>query len=288
MKKIKDKIILITGGARGIGRLVALNLASRGARMIVWDINERFLAELEQEAKEKGLFIKCFVCDVSDRDAVYSLGSRNLTEFGSVDVLINNAAIVSGTSFLYTDDEKLEKSVNVNLLGNFWTCKAFLPGMMRRNSGHIVTIASAAGLIGTANLTDYSASKFGAFGFHEALRMEIRRAKKNIDTSIICPFFIDIGMFKGVKTRIPLLLPILKSSYVAKRIVGAILHNRKRIILPRFIYSIFLLRLLPTAALDAIAEIFGINHCMDNFIGRRDFKSPHHPSNEQGGSLPLV
>jgi all-trans-retinol dehydrogenase (NAD+) len=141
--------------------------------------------------------------------------------------------------------------------------------MIRQNSGHIVTIASAAGLIGVANLADYSASKFGVFGFHEALRSELSRAKTAIKTTIICPFFINTGMFKGVKTRIPLLLPILKSEYVARRIVGAVLKNRKRVILPRFVYTIFLLRLLPTAWLDAVASFFGINHCMDDFTGRK-------------------
>ncbi|GHV23028.1 hypothetical protein FACS189494_10620 [Spirochaetia bacterium] len=269
MKNIKDRVILITGGARGIGKLAALDFASRGAKVIVWDLNAKFLSDMENESIKLGTPVRCSICDVSVREDVYSLAEKLLSEVGVVDILINNAGIVSGSSFLNTSDEKLQKSMDVNLSSNFWTCKAFLPAMIRQNSGHIVTISSAAGLIGVANLSDYSASKFGVFGFHEALRCELSRSKSAIKTTIICPFFIDTGMFKGVKTRIPLLLPILKSEYVARRIVGAVLTNRKRVVLPRFVYTIFLLRLLPTVLLDAVASFFGINNCMDDFKGRK-------------------
>ncbi|MDR1216539.1 MAG: SDR family oxidoreductase [Treponema sp.] len=268
MKHIKDKIVLITGGASGIGRLMAIDFAERGAKVIVWDVNPSALKNLSDEAEQALLSIKTFVCDVTDRDMVYRFAERVRTEVGSVDVLINNAGVVSGKTLLETPDEKIIKSMNVNTLSLFWMFKAFLPSMLERNAGHIVTIASAAGIIGVKGLADYSASKFGAFGLHEAIRMELRQKKSAVRTTIVCPFFIDTGMFSGVKTKFPFLLPILKSEYAAKTIVNAVLNNRQRLVMPRFVYSVFLLRLFPTTILDAMADFFGVNRAMDEFKGR--------------------
>ncbi|MFA6507667.1 MAG: SDR family NAD(P)-dependent oxidoreductase, partial [Treponemataceae bacterium] len=140
---------------------------------------------------------------------------------------------------------------------------------IERNRGHLVTISSAAGLIGVTGLADYSASKFAVFGFHEALRTELRRLKSAVKTTVICPFFIDTGMFDGVRSRFPLLLPIMKSEKAAARMVGAILRNRKRLIMPPFAYSVYVLRLFPVAVFDAMADFFGVNNSMDQFKGRK-------------------
>jgi all-trans-retinol dehydrogenase (NAD+) len=267
-KAVKDKVVLITGAASGIGRLMALDFAGRGARVAVWDLNGQALKALEEEARSRGLFITAMVCDVSDRNAVYRQAEALSGSLGPVDILINNAGVVSGSTLLETPDEKIIQTVNVNVLSVFWVCKAFLPVMIQRNSGHIVNIASAAGIIGVTGLADYSASKFAVFGFDEAVRMELRRLGSAVRTTVVCPFFIDTGMFLGVRTRFPLLLPILKSEYAARKIVRAVLKNRNRLIMPPFVYSVFALRLLPTAALDAVAGFFGINRAMDHFTGR--------------------
>jgi all-trans-retinol dehydrogenase (NAD+) len=268
MKLVKNKIVLITGGASGIGRLMALDFAGRGAKTAVWDLNPQGLRGLEEEALQKGLFIRGWVCDVSDREAVYSQARILKAELGPVDILINNAGFVSGSTLLETADEKIKQTMAVNVFSLFWTAKAFLPAMLERNTGHIVTISSAAGLIGVTGLADYSACKFAAFGFDEALRMELRRLKSPVRTTVVCPFFIDTGMFQGVTTRFPFLLPILKSSRAARRIVGGILKNRKRIIMPPLIYTVYFLRLLPVGVMDAVADFLGINHSMDKFTGR--------------------
>ncbi|MDR2049280.1 MAG: SDR family oxidoreductase [Treponema sp.] len=268
MKDITDKLILVTGGASGIGRLMALDFARRGARVAVWDTNAAALKTLEGEAAAEGLFVTGVVCDVSDRVAVARQAKALMKKFGPVDMLINNAGIVSGKKFLEIQEEKIIQTVNVNLLSLFWTTRAFLPSMMERNSGHIVTIASAAGLIGVKGLSDYCAGKFAAVGFDESLRMELRHTKSNIATTVVCPYFIDTGMFKGVKTRFPLLLPILPAENAAKRIVTAILKNKKRFIMPRFVYTTLLVRLLPPGVMDFLADLFGISGAMDDFTGR--------------------
>ena len=122
---------------------------------------------------------------------------------GEVDVLVNNAGIVSGRPLLELSDERIERTFAVNTLALFWTSKAFLPAMTARGSGHIVTVASAAGLIGTARETDYAASKFAAVGFNEALRLELRRSAPGVKTTLVCPYYIDTGMFDGRQDAVP-------------------------------------------------------------------------------------
>jgi all-trans-retinol dehydrogenase (NAD+) len=183
-------------------------------------------------------------------------------------VLVNNAGAVSGKPLPDTPDEKIVKTMTVNVLAYFWTCKAFLPSMLERNCGHIVTAASAARLIGIKGLADYSASKFAAFGFDEAVRMELRGLRSAVKTTVVCPFFINTGMFDGVKTKFPLLLPILESEYMAEHIVRVVLKNKKRLIMPRFVATTLFPRLLPPDVLDTLADFFGINNSMDEFKGR--------------------
>ncbi|MDR2370659.1 MAG: SDR family oxidoreductase [Treponema sp.] len=269
MKSVKDKLVLITGGAGGIGRLMAFEFARRGAKVAVWDLNPTALAALEDEARREGFNIRGMVCDVSDREAVYRQAGALGAEMGPLDILVNNAGVVSGKTLLETPDEKIIKTMNVNVLPLFWTVKAFLPSMIERNSGHLVTISSAAGIIGVRGLADYCASKFAAFGFNESVRMELNRLKSRVKTTVICPYFADTGMFLGVKSPFPL-LPILKSSYVAQKIVSGVLKNRKCIILPFFVRTVAILRLLPVSVLDFLSDILGVSAAMDHFTGRKE------------------
>jgi all-trans-retinol dehydrogenase (NAD+) len=268
MKDITGNLVVVTGGTSGMGRLIALDLAGRGARVVVWDRNAVALAKMEETGKSRGLFIKAMNCDVSDREAVYRAAGQLEAEAGPVDILINNAGVVSGSLLLDTPDEKIIDTFNVNTIAMFWTTKAFLPGMLKRNSGHLVTIASAAGIIGITGLVDYSASKFAAFGYHEALTMELRKNRSAINTTLVCPYYVDTGMFAGVRTRFPLFLPIMKSEDAVRRIVRAILNNKRVLIMPPLVHSVFLLRLFPPFVLDGVANFFGINHTMDHFTGR--------------------
>lgn len=268
MKDSKNLVVLITGGGSGIGRLMALDFAERGARVVIWDRNQGALKLVEEEAAGKGLAIRTMICDVSDREALYRQAEILNKEMGPPDILINNAGIVSGKPMLETPDDLIEQTMRVNVLALFWTAKAFLPAMIRRNSGHLVTISSAAGLVGVRGLVDYCASKFAAYGFDESIRMELRRVKSKVRTTVVCPFFIDTGMFAGVKTRFPLLLPILNKYYAAGSIVRAVLKNKERLIMPRFVATLFILRLFPLRLFDAVSDFFGINHAMDEFKGR--------------------
>lgn len=193
------------------------------------------------------------------------MAARTLAESGAIDILINNAGIVSGKNLLDISDGEIERTFQVNTLALFWTVRAFLPSMLERDSGNIVTMASAAGLAGTAKLTDYCSSKFAAVGFDESLRLELKQQNSKVITTVVCPFYTDTGMFDGVKTRFSWLLPILKPEAVARRIVYAIQRDRRRVVMPWFVYTSWPSRLLPVDWFDALMSFFGVSRSMDEF-----------------------
>ena len=270
MSEVAQRHVLITGGASGIGRLMALKLAALGGRISVWDIHRDNLGRVIDELNGGGPqpVARGFVCDVSRREDVYAVAGETVAASGPVDILVNNAGIVSGKSLLEIPDEKIEATFAINTLSLFWTAKAFLPRMIERRRGHLVTIASASALIGVARLADYSASKWAAMAFDESLRAELRATAPAIVTTVVCPYYIDTGMFRGVESRFPWLLPILNEDHVAERIVAAIRRDKRRLMMPRTIYLLPLLRLLPVGAFDRLAAFLGVNASMDEFEGR--------------------
>jgi all-trans-retinol dehydrogenase (NAD+) len=269
MTTIGTKTVLITGGAGGIGRLMALKMAALGAGVAIWDIDEQALPAVVDELKAAGARdAQGFVCDVSDRDAVYRVAAETTAALGPVEILVNNAGVVNGKPLLEIADEQIERTIKINALALFWTAKAFLPAMVERGSGHIVTIASAGGLIGVPRQTDYGASKFAAFGFNEALRNELRRSAPGVTTTIVCPSYIDTGMFAGATTRFSLLLPILHEQAVADRVVKAIQLNRRQVLMPPLVRTVPLMRMLPVPVFDWIADFLGVTRSMDEFTGR--------------------
>lgn len=261
MKSLAGKTVLITGGGSGVGRLLALGASARGARVIIWDLSADAAAAVCDELPNPGSWQRV---DVSDRDLVY----RSAGEAGEIDILINNAGVVTGKDLLETSDEEIERTFRVNTLALYWTTRAFLPGMLRRNAGTVVTVASAAGLIGVARQTDYSASKFAAVGFTESLRSELKKRRSGVSTLLVCPYYIDTGMFDGVTTRFPLLLPILRPEYVAEKILRAIERGHAELLMPRLVRATRLAHLFPVPVFDAIADLLGISSTMDGFTGR--------------------
>lgn len=284
MTRIPGSTVLITGGASGLGRRMAQGAALRGARLVLWDINQenldRVLAELPTVAVGPHAG---FLCDVSRREAVYELAERVRAEVGDIDILINCAGVVSGKPFLDLPDRKIEATFQINSLALFWTAKAFLPRMIERDHGHVVTIASASGYIGVAKLADYAASKWAAIGFDESLRMELKKKGARVRTTVVCPYYINTGMFAGVKTRFPRLLPILDERKVAERALRAIDRNKARLVMPRLVALVPSMRLLPVGAFDAIATFLGVNATMDEFVGRDSDRAVERPQTSNSG-----
>merc|ERR1712023_68243 len=123
--------------------------------------------------------VHVYECDLSVRERIYDFADNVLRDLGSVDVVVNNAGIVSGRHFLEVSDASIERTMNVNSMAHMWLAKKFLPPMIERDSGHWVTIASAAATCGVPGLADYCASKWAAMGFHESIRTELKKNGHN-------------------------------------------------------------------------------------------------------------
>ncbi|WP_458780454.1 SDR family oxidoreductase [Arthrobacter sp. D3-16] len=262
--KLAGSTVLITGGGRGLGRRMALKAAQRGARVLIWDLSAEGGKGVREEIRAAGGSADAHTVNVADKDAVQAAAAAA----GPVDVLINNAGVVSGHRLLDAADEDIERTFDVNVLALYWVTRAFLPGMVDRGRGTVVTIASAAGLVGVARQTDYSASKFAAFGFNESLRSELRAGRTGVHTLVVCPYYIDTGMFDGVRTRFPRLLPILKEGAVAAKVLDGIESGRRKLVLPPLVNLVPAARLLPVGAFDRLMDVLGINRTMDHFTGR--------------------
>jgi len=190
---------------------------------------------------------------------------------GKVDVLVNNAGIVAGGRSWELKEEQVEKVFKVNTLGVIWMMKQFLPAMIEENRGHLITIASSASFLSIPGLADYCASKAAAYSYHEGVRMELKKWKKlGVKTTVVCPYYINTGMFDGVKNTNPF-LSILDPNYVVSRIMEAARMDQEELIIPEFmVKQTFIARyLLPSQIRDVVSGWMGLDRTMDDFHGKR-------------------
>ena len=265
----KNKIVLITGGCSGIGKIMSRKSLERGcSQLIIWDINEEGLARTKSEFSTLGGEVLTYKVDVSDLDEIKIKAQRVKTEVGSVDILINNAGIVVGKYFHEHTHEQIEKSMSINTTAVMHTTLEFLPGMIAKNSGAICNIASSAGLISNPKMSVYASSKWAVVGGGESVRLEMNQLKKNISVTTIMPFFINTGMFDGVKSKV---LPILEPERTSERIIKAIEKETKMFALPLPYWFIRLSQgLLPIPAFDWVMQnVFGVYDTMKEFTGRK-------------------
>jgi len=270
-KSIEGETVLITGAGSGLGRLLSEKLALRhGAKVVCVDVNAEANAETVNNINQQQGSAIGFACDLSNEKDVTALEESVKAAVGDVHILINNAGIVTGTEFLQSPNRMNRLTMAVNTESHFLTTKAFLPPMMKKNHGHIVTVASAAGLFGAHKLADYCASKFGAVGFAESLMAELYTlGKDGVKSTLVCPYFISTGMFDGVRTRFNWILPILTPDYVTDKMILAILQNQEVLMLPRVIYWMYLLKgFIPVKALFAFGNFLGFGEMMSSFVGR--------------------
>ena len=273
---IKNKIVLVTGAAKGIGLATVKRLLKKEAKVILWDFQPDDLNTAVQSLKNEGHDVFSQVCDVTNKEQVYHNAEVIKKEIGDIDILINNAGTVYTGYMLDRSDAELENMINVNFTSMIYTIRAFMPAMLEKNKGHIVNISSASALIGAPKLAIYAATKWAVMGLTESLRMEaIKMGKKGVKFSSVHPNFLKKGLFEGAKLNLlgSIFAPGVKShDAVAKVIVNKAIrwgfHSPK---VPWIMNQSVLLRaLLPSSLLIKFGNIYGVNNMMDEYTGYKD------------------
>ena len=269
MTKIKESRLLITGGASGIGRIMGRQALQRGAKeIVIWDINEQNIATTEAEFSKLGK-VKGYRVDVSDAAAVEAAYAQTRKECGEVDILINCAGIVTGNkTFEQQSVSDIERTMNINAKAPMLVALQVLGGMLERDHGHICNIASAAGMISNPKMSVYAASKWAVIGWSDSLRIELHQRRSKVRVTTVAPYFINTGMFDGVKSSF---FSILEPEKTSRKILRAIESNRDFKGIPFGFHFIRLCQgLLPTSLFDLVfGKWVGIFSAMDNFKGRK-------------------
>ncbi len=196
-----DKVAMITGATRGIGKQIALTLANEGYNIVLnyrTENDELFQAKNEIESKN----VNCLTVqgDVTNFEDCKQMIERAINEFGKIDVLINNAGITKDMLLARMKEEDFKQVIDVNLVGTFNMTKNVISYMMKARSGRIINISSVVGIAGNAGQTNYSASKAGIIGFTKSLAKEV--ASRNILVNAVAPGFIETNMTDILKQEV--------------------------------------------------------------------------------------
>lgn len=268
--KIKNSTILITGGASGIGRIMGRMALEKGARyLIIWDINPDAIAATVGEFSCLGQ-VKGYRVDVSDAASVEAAYREVRQECGDVDIVINCAGVVtSNNTFDRLEVKDIQRTMRINAEAPMSVALQVLPDMIKRDRGHICNIASAAGMLSNPRMSVYAASKWAMIGWSDSLRIELKQMRSRVRVTTIAPYYINTGMFDGVRSRF---FPILKPEKTARKILKAI---ERDVIFRGLPFSYHFIRfwqaILPMSWFDKImGDWVGIYSSMDHFTGRRN------------------
>lgn len=200
MGTLQDRIALITGGSKGIGRSIALAFAQEGADVVICARHRQDLEQVASEIEALGRRALPVVCDVTEVEQVHELPQRIGDELGRVDILVNNAGTSGSHKFIDHPDDLWYSLIDLNLNSVYQVCKAFVPSMVEGESGRIITIGSIRSKVGAPYIAAYTASKHGVLGLMRVLALELVRY--NITVNVICPSFVDTPMTDDNITRI--------------------------------------------------------------------------------------
>ena len=193
MKLLENKLAIITGATRGIGRGIAIEYAKQGANIaFTFSSSVDAATALEKELTDIGVKAKGYQSNAADFEAAQELAKEVLKEFGSIDVLVNNAGITKDNLLMRITEEDFDKVIEVNLKSVFNLTKAVIRPMMKQRSGSIINMSSVVGLKGNAGQSNYAASKAGIVGFSKSVALEL--GSRNIRSNVVAPGFIETEM----------------------------------------------------------------------------------------------
>lgn len=267
MRTFKDKVILITGGASGIGKIMSRLCLERSAEVIIWDINPTSLNQTITQLSKIGK-VQGYIVDVSMITSIKEASTKVKEKYKRIDLLINNAGIVIGKYFHSHSTSDIIKTMEINSIAPMIITQEFLQEMMNENSGHICNIASSGGLLSNPKMSVYASSKWSLIGWSDSLRLEMKQLQKDIQVTTIMPYYINTGMFDGVKSRIP----ILDQESASFTIINAIEKNKKMVTIPGYIYKVtrFGQAVMSIDFFDWFTgSIMGIYKTMEHFVGRQ-------------------
>ncbi len=199
--RFAGRVGIITGAGRGIGRAIAVRLASEGARVACVSRTEANAKKTADEINAlRADAAKAYAVDVADHAAVQKIGAQILQDFGKIDILINNAGMTRDALAMRMSLEDWDSVINTNLRGAFSFTQAILRAMIKQRSGRIINISSVSGIMGNAGQTNYAASKAGLIGFTKSLAREL--ASRNITVNAIAPGFITTDMTAGLSDEV--------------------------------------------------------------------------------------
>jgi len=193
---LEGKNAVVTGGAAGIGRAISGRFAAEGAGVAICDLDWENAERTAEEIQSAGGTARAYKTDVADWENVREVAKKIEEDFGRIDILVNNAGITRDNLIIRMSDEEWRSVLDVNLKGAFNCTKAFVPGMLRRRSGKIISITSVVGMMGNAGQANYAASKAGIIGLTKSLAREL--ASRGINVNAIAPGFIKTRMTDGL------------------------------------------------------------------------------------------
>lgn len=251
----------------GLGRILGQKFSRLGCKIVIWDINRTLMEETTNMIRKEGGQCYHYYVDVSDVDQVNATAIKVTQEVGDPNIVIMNAGIVSGKKILHLTPAEIDRCFRVNTLSHFWITRAFLPQMMKTNSGHLVSIDSVTSYFGTSSLTDYSSSKAASHRLQESLTFELKYdGYDGIRVTSVMPYFIKTGMFDGSSS---MFLDMLEPEYVAQKTLEGILTNRSTIFIPGVFYVLRSCALsVPFKSYFAFHEFFFGGDMMSGFHGR--------------------
>lgn len=239
------RIALITGASSGMGRLLAVRLAEKGADIVLVARRKSELDEVARQIEGLGRRTLVLPCDVADRTAVFAAAQAACAHFGKVDILVNNAGYGHHRTFLEWDLDDMERMMRVNYFGTLYWTKALLPQMVERRSGWIVVMASAAGKLGVPDESAYAASKFAQVGLAEALSYEVEDLGVHVLT--VCPGAINTPFFDDeALRRMPAVAKrlMIEPEQVIDAVIQALAKGKYEVTVPRLIKSGYVVRVL--------------------------------------------
>ena len=198
--RLKDKVAIITGSARGIGQATALKFAQEGARVVVCDLDRKAVdAVVAQIAALNGQAIG-FTVNVTDKASIAVMVKGVTEKFGRIDILVNNAGIVDDAMFRKMSDDQFDRVIDINLKGTYNCARAVVDIMIAQNAGVILNASSVVGIYGNFGQTNYSASKSGVIGLAKTWARELGR--KGIRANAVCPGFVETTILKTIPQKI--------------------------------------------------------------------------------------